>query len=400
MPWYNWASDFGGGTNNGVSSSASKGAIGSKLNAAGTAGMRNIRWWMFPGDAWQITRDASGKPTGLHPNVYKDIDAALALAADADVYFTFVFFSAPSHIPQSWLTNADHQRALADVLGGLAARYKTNNRVLAWEIINEPEWDVWNGKAGQAPVQGLVRSVAAALNGAGPAHVTVGSAMLDGLPMWKGLGLDFYQVHWYDYMASGQWCARCTDYATVRDRYGLDAPLVIGEFYAAPGSGATARFDDMYTKGYAGAWAWSLFSERTDDRMAIDMAAAKSFADKRTDDGPGGSGSSAPAPTATPSRTATATATATPSRTGTTAPTVTTTPTRTPTPAATQTPRRRWYQPRSSDLPLAPASETPAATSTPSRRLTAGLVPASTEFLVIDPAEWVCDVSPGEPMSS
>jgi hypothetical protein len=136
--------------------------------------------------------------------------------------------------------------------------------------------------------------------------------MLDGLPIWKGQGLDFYQAHWYDYMSSGNWCARCTDYATVQARYGLDAPIVIGELYAAPESDALERFEDFYAKGFAGAWPWSLFWDHTEDRLRVDLAAAATFSTRHTDLGPG-SGAGNPGPTATRTPTATPTRTPTPS---------------------------------------------------------------------------------------
>ena len=94
------------------------------------------------------------------------------------------------------------------------------------------------------------------------AYVTVGAAMLDGLELWTGLGLDYYQAHWYDYMSSGDWCAPCTDYASLKAKYQLDAPLIIGEFYAGNQSTALRRDTYFATHGFAGAWPWSLLPRR------------------------------------------------------------------------------------------------------------------------------------------
>ena len=389
LPWYNWGCDFGCGSDNGVSKSANRTAIGNKLNEASKAGLKTIRWWMFPGDPWQITRDSSGKPTGINPAVYQDIDAALQLAEQNDVYFNFVFFSAPSSMPSSWLNNATHRQALADVLGQLAARYRNSNRIIAWEIVNEPEWDIWGGKVQQKPVQDTVRAIANAINGATPAYVTVGSAMLDGLPMWKGMGLDFYQAHWYDYMQSGDWCAICTDYNTVRSRYGLDAPLVIGEFFAGPSINARDRLESLYNKGYAGAWSWSLFTNKTSDGMVVDLQAASQFASAHSDVGPRSGGSSATATaTLTSSPTATKTATPTATRTSTPSPTKTATATRTPTPSATKSPT---------------PAPTKSPTATPTRpwwwqqwngRTTYTIHDGSGAVLAATPDDWICDVKP------
>ena len=46
-------------------------------------------------------------------------------------------------------------------------------------------------------------------------------------------------------------------YDAVKASYGLDKPLVIGEFFAASSVDALQRHEDWYAKGYAGAWAWS-----------------------------------------------------------------------------------------------------------------------------------------------
>ncbi|MER3420187.1 MAG: hypothetical protein C4290_06540, partial [Chloroflexota bacterium] len=320
VPWYNWACDFGCNGNGGVSSSAVQSALSTGFGQAKAAGMHVIRWWVFPGDPWQITRDSSGAPSGINPAVYADFDVALQLAQTYDLYFNFVLFSGPTALPQAWLTDATQRQKLATALGQLFARYKGNPRVLSWEVFNEPEWDIWNNKISQSAVQATVKAVADAVHANSTAYVTVGSAMLDGLPMWVGQGLDYYQAHWYDYMSSGNWCARCTDYATVKSRYNLDKPLVIGEFYAGPDTDALQRFEDFYSKGYAGAWPWSLFPDRTSDHMQIDLAAAATFASRHSDLGPTASSGSS-TPTATATRTPTATATPQPSRTPTPTPT-------------------------------------------------------------------------------
>jgi hypothetical protein len=146
-----------------------------------------------------------------------------------------------------------------------------------------------------------VSAVAASVHANSGAYVTVGSATLEGLPIWKGLGLDYYQAHWYDPMASGNACAFCVDDATVRARYALDKPLVIGETYI--GSDTAGRFDAWFNKGYAGAWPWSLFANSTADHLAIDMTQAAAFGSSHPSIGPR-VGTPDPTPTPTPTPTA------------------------------------------------------------------------------------------------
>ncbi|OAI42572.1 hypothetical protein AYO38_11345, partial [bacterium SCGC AG-212-C10] len=334
MPWYNWQCDFGCAESNGVSNAGNKSSIAARFAKLQTAGEKNVRWWLFPGDPWQITRDANGAPSGINPAVYADIDAALALAQQYDLTYTFTLFSGPTALPSSWLTNPTQRTQLATVLGELFAHYNGNARIMTWQVINEPEWDIWSGKASQSDVQSLVKQVAAQVHANSKQYVSVGAAMVDGLPLWKGLGLDYYTAHWYDYMSGGDWCAFCSDYAAIKAKYNLDAPLLIGEFYAGSDVNPLQRFSDMYSKGFAGAFAWSLFPEKTADNLPVDLNAAAAFAAQKTDIGPKGTTSGG----GTGGGTIPSLPTATPTKTATPAPTATATvvaPTKTPTATAT-----------------------------------------------------------------
>jgi hypothetical protein len=244
------------------------------------AGVHTVRWWLFPGDPWEINHDAAGAPVSLNPAVFTDVDAALALADQFDLTYDFVLFSSPTAAPSSWLTDASQRQRLADALAPMFQRYGNNPRIVAWEMFNEPEWDIWNSKIAAEPVQATVKLLADTVHSRGGTRVTVGAASIDGLPLWVGQHLDFYSPHWYDPMTSSN-CARCTDATSVRSKYGLDGlPIVIGEFYAGPDTDALRRFEDFRAKGYAGAWAWSLFSDHTNDKLRIDLGAAKAFTSK------------------------------------------------------------------------------------------------------------------------
>jgi len=285
VPWYNWGCDFGCGQNGGASSAAVQSALRNGFGQLQTSGIHVARWWVFPGDPWQITRDGAGEPTGINPAVYADFDAALALAEEYDLYYVFTLFSSPTRLPASWMADAGQRGKLAEALGALFARYGDNPRVLTWQVFNEPEWHIWSGEVELGPAQATVRDIAAAVHANSGAYVSVGSAKLAGLPMWVGQGLDYYTAHWYDEMTGGS-CALCTDYESVKATYGLDGPLAIGEFYAGADIDAEQRLEAWYDKGYAGAFAWSLFPGRTNDGMSIDMSAAQAFAAQHSDIGP------------------------------------------------------------------------------------------------------------------
>jgi hypothetical protein len=322
VPWFNWGCDFGCGASSGVSNATVNSALDARFAQAQAAGMHAIRWWTFEGNAWQIRTDASGTPTSVDPAVYADFDAALALAAKYDLYFDFVLFNSPTAVQTGWVTDPTKRAALTGALAPLFAHYRANPRVLSWEIFNEPEWDIWGGKIDQASVQATVSAVASAVHGNSNAYVTVGSAMLDGVPMWKGQGLDYYQAHWYDYMSSGDWCAVCTDYPTLVTKYGLDRPLVIGEMYA--GNDTAGRFTTFFQRGYAGAWAWSLFPNQTSDRLAVDLTQATTFAAaKGSRIGPRAGSQTVPFPTVPPTAVPTLSPTSAQTAAPTTAPVLT-----------------------------------------------------------------------------
>jgi hypothetical protein len=283
LPWNNWGCDFGCGADGGVSSEEGREQIAAALNAARTAGLGIVRWWLFPGDPGQFETDAAGLPTGLALGVYQDVDAALALAEEHDVTYVFTLFSAPSALPSSWLETVAGRNRLVEVLGQFFAHYRDEPRIHTWQVINEPEWEIWNDIVSEDDVRDLVMKVASSVHENSTALVSVGSARLDGLPMWVGTGLDYYTAHWYDPMGDGEWCAICTDYPRVSARYAFDAPLVIGEFHAGVEVGAEQRFNELYDRGYAGAWAWSLLPDRTLDGLAIDLEGSAAFADRHDD---------------------------------------------------------------------------------------------------------------------
>jgi hypothetical protein len=163
-------------------------------------------------------------------------------------------------------------RLLDSVLAPLFERYAAEPAVWGWDLCNEPEWAVKRASAGRASVtpaamRAYLSESAALARGIVKQPVTVGLATVRGLDLVRGIGLDFYQAHWYDSVEPTAPLA-----APVAD-LGLDRPLLLGE-YPTKGSErkpsaivATAR-----EAGWAAALAWSVLAQdAATDFAALDV---------------------------------------------------------------------------------------------------------------------------------
>jgi hypothetical protein len=155
-----------------------------------------------------------------------------------------------------------------------ASPYK--NRLLAWDIFNEPEWAMTGanlyGGADFTPTAGLdmvthaqmeafANAVADGLHSASSARVTVGSAAIKWASAWTHTHLDFYQLHYYGWIY--QWYPY--QLVTLQSVGLTDKPVLLGEY---PDTGLPAEgfwpaktpqqfSQDMWSNGYAGTLAWS-----------------------------------------------------------------------------------------------------------------------------------------------
>ena len=133
--------------------------------------------------------------------------------------------------------------------------------VLGYDIVNEPDFSVKelnNGAFTLAQTRTFVQNCASYIHQyGGGGYATMGSAKSWWVGSWKGLGLDFYQYHWYPPFGDGA----LPTYASLN----LDKPCIIGEFPtedASYGVGDTNAqsaqwyLDTIYNQGYAGALAW------------------------------------------------------------------------------------------------------------------------------------------------
>ena len=299
--WLHFGGDFGGiraFNQGGVAAEAATHA--QNLQQMASRGARTVRWWVFPdfrGDG--VTFDGADTPTGLGPTAEADVQKALELADQAGVHVALCLFSFDGFRPTADMAGV-HIRGLAPIVRDPAKRAALLERVvrplartaqasphadrlLAWDVINEPEWAMtgpspygdmaYDPTAGlealaHADMESFVRDVSTALRAESRALVTVGGAAPKWAHAWTGVGVDFYQWHYYD------WIQRYWPYTTPPAQYGLDRPILIGELplgELAPGLPYGTVLESFYGGGYAGGWGWQ-FVEATAAQLA-DVAA-------------------------------------------------------------------------------------------------------------------------------
>jgi hypothetical protein len=263
------------------------------------AGGRVVRWWFHADGTTTPGYDTNGMATAITPSdiadVKKILDAARASGVMVDISlwsFDMLKKKSGTNGPAlmannlALLSNDTNRQAYIDgVLTPLVTALKGYPGLYSWEIFNEPEgmatggngWTPFTGTGGttvdESVIQKTVNWFAAAIHAADPsALVTNGAwtfqACADGLTGMNnyyadaalvGAGgksngtLDFYEVHYYAGNGSKE-----SPFANPASHWGLDKPVVIGEFYALAQDDVTAAntYTSLFSNDYAGAWSW------------------------------------------------------------------------------------------------------------------------------------------------
>ncbi len=312
--WHSFAADFGGVSSWGVAGvDGNPAPFADALAQMKASGSSVIRWWMFPhlvsdGIQW----GADGAPSGITPSLVADIQRALALADAADVYIMLTPFSFDNFKPTTW-ENGVFSRSLApmvtdptlrqevmdNLLGPIAdavAQSPYRKRMIAWDVMNEPEWAItgpsvtgdpdFQGQGNldlvtHAQMQTVLGEAANVLRQRSGSLVSVGGAAIKWPKAWSQIGLDFYQFHYYDWVY--EWFPFTS--VTLASAGVTDKPVVMGEFpadglSAVPSKGLPALNASQFASalqqdGYAGALSWAF----NDPAFPWDPSTVKPFAD-------------------------------------------------------------------------------------------------------------------------
>jgi hypothetical protein len=152
------------------------------------------------------------------------------------------------------LADADGRDALLDVvLRPLLEQYGDEPQILAWDVINEPEWVK---TVDPLDLRTFFTESVALIHSSTSHPATIGSAGVRWRANYTDLDLDFYQVHWYDSLTHQP------PLDTPVSQLGFDRPVLLGEF-PTRGSKWTRQeiVDAARGAGYSGAFCWSVLSK-------------------------------------------------------------------------------------------------------------------------------------------
>ncbi|MCS6823338.1 MAG: cellulase family glycosylhydrolase [Cytophagaceae bacterium] len=243
-----------------------------------------VRIWIHCKAEHNPLFNSSGFCTGLNTNFFNHLDDLLLRAENHNLMVIFCLFDfmladvgrhdliKDVHKTQAYINNA---------LKPMVQRYAGKCNLLAWEIINEPEW-IMSGVPGAgnhagAPVtisemQRFVGMCASVIHRNSSKYVTVGStsikwnstvtpavqnywtdAMLRNATSDDPFAyLDFYQIHYYDWMGNS-----LSPFATLKSYWQLDKPVLIGETGDNGNYNFQQQYNLSYQNGYAGTLMWA-----------------------------------------------------------------------------------------------------------------------------------------------
>jgi hypothetical protein len=279
LPWLQYGCDFGANAwqpEGGLSQPARRRALDNALARVADSSVTCLRWFLLcDGRAGLAGHDATHGPR-LDGRILADVDVALDALRRRGlraifVMFDFLWCARPRHERGVTLggrrnlvfDRSRRARLIDGVVAPLVSHCAGHEAVLAWDLMNEPDWLArWHHPFAwqwAAPRDALVRALGEIVDAArahAPQPVTIGVANHAGLGLVRGLGLDFYQVHWYDrFGLDAVFSQRVAS-------LGLDRPLVLGEFPTHNTAVGPATIVCAARRlGYAGVYAWSLLAD-------------------------------------------------------------------------------------------------------------------------------------------
>jgi hypothetical protein len=287
LPWVGYGTDVGASAWHPSGGLSAQPAALDRLERTFAAlerdGISIVRTFLVCDARSGVRFDEAGVPVGLDDAVFPDLDAMIAAARRHHVRLLPVLLDfhlcqplrmangvqlgGRSHL----IADPDGRSALVDqVLRPIVERYRDDEVVIAWDLMNEPEWCLARGSLpGRrstrfAILQAFLSQAVAGVRQSASQPITIGCAAATGLDLVRPLALDFYQVHWYEKFG---WAAleRPVDQLDLNGR-----PILLGEF---PGRSASAArvLETAERAGYAGALVWSVLADDAESAYPPDL---------------------------------------------------------------------------------------------------------------------------------
>jgi hypothetical protein len=266
VPWFDYGLDFGASawtSAGGVGRPTSRARLTREFASLAESGVQVLRWFLLCDGRAGIRFDRNAAPAGLDDFVFRDMDAALGLAQEAGLQVMFVLMDFHWCLPARTVANVQaggrgallrnkpaRTRLLDVVIRPVLERYGRDSSVFAWDLFNEPEW------VDDAGLRAFLGEGVTLARSCCRQPVTIGSAGAQWRDRYRDLGVDFYQVHWYDPLDAH------VELGASIESLGFDRPVILGEF-PTRGSRRSPQeiLETARLAGYAGAFYWSALSQ-------------------------------------------------------------------------------------------------------------------------------------------
>jgi len=286
VPWNNFGYDIGTGEFNST-------WFKTFFTTCKNNHVNSARFWVHCDGRGSPSFAKDGSVSGLSSTFLSDIKALATIAKENEVVLLLSLWSfdmfkggAPNGLHPDLVTDVSKTQSYID--NALVPMINALNGFdnIVYEVMNEPEWGIkgpGNTKV-QVPLIDMQRfhsMIAEAVHVHSSAAVTTGSACLKwnsaAIPpaeanYWNDTALtsayksekgtlDFYQVHYYDWMHNAQWgydpCRENTSY------WKLDKPTLVGELPSDAGNFYTPQkfMDCAFENDFIGSMFWSYNSD-------------------------------------------------------------------------------------------------------------------------------------------
>lgn len=211
--------------------------------------------------------DSNGNPTGLSSTFLSNLDNLVSIANTYNLGLYFTLFNGddlgtawgqtlPSGaVIQDFVDNATPRTdVLNNVIKVIAARYKGNNAVFGYDLLNESNQGSDSGYYTWANMRTFGQMAASAIHSAAPgAQVTMSTDWLQALDpgnfsgSYGGLGFDMYDIHYYGDNPSLE----------NTSSMGADKPVLLGEYgpTTKTDAGQNTDCEQILPEAASGGWA-------------------------------------------------------------------------------------------------------------------------------------------------